>query len=58
VAPIQGFDAMILAGVESWWAVGQILIMHVPAPAVLTLAISEGFRKAGIIKNGDLKLSL
>ena len=58
VGPISGFESMVLAGVEPSTAVLQIVLMYFIFPAVLTLAISEGFRKLGIIKEGDLKLSL
>ena len=39
-------------------ALGLILLMHVLLPAVLTWAICLGFRKAGWIQPGDMKLSL
>lgn len=35
-----------------------ILIMYVAAPAILTYFIAEAMRRAGIIKNGDMKLDI
>lgn len=58
VGPISGFEAMTAAGLEPVWALAQIALMYFIAPAVLTLIISEIFRKAGLIKDGDLKLAL
>ena len=42
---------------STWDWIGLILVCIV-LPAVLTLAISELFRKLNIIKYGDLKLEL
>lgn len=36
----------------------KILVMHLVLPAIFTLFISEGMRKAGWIKYGDMKLEL
>ena len=36
----------------------QILIMHFILPAVVTLIFSEAMRKAGWIKDGDMKLEV
>ena len=36
----------------------KILIFHFILPAVITLAVSEGMRKKGLIKNGDMKLNI
>lgn len=58
VGQFSAFTVMTEGGMEPVWAVAQIVLMHVIAPAILTLVISEIFRKAGIIKKGDLKLSL
>lgn len=35
-----------------------ILIMYAAAPAILTYFIAEAMRRAGIIKNGDMKLDI
>ena len=34
----------------------EIIVMHFILPAAVTLAIAEGMRKLGLIKQGDLKL--
>ena len=38
--------------------IGKIILMCVILPAGLSFAISEGMRKLGWIKNGDMKLDL
>ncbi|MDD6251714.1 MAG: PTS sugar transporter subunit IIC, partial [Oscillospiraceae bacterium] len=58
VGQIMGYTTMTASGVAPWAAILEILLMHVVAPAILTLIISELFRKFGLIKYGDLKLSL
>lgn len=58
VGQIMGYTTMVEAGVAPLWAILQIVLMHVVAPAVLTLIISEIFRKLKWIKAGDMKLSL
>lgn len=39
-------------------AIGLILIMHFILPGILSYAISQFMRKKGLIKDGDMKLSL
>ena len=39
-------------------ALVQILLMHVVLPAIITFAISQGMRKLGFIKDGDMKLEV
>ena len=58
VGQIMAYTTMTEAGVSPVATLLQILLMHVVAPAILTLAISELFRKLGFIKYGDMKLSL
>ncbi len=58
VGQIMGYTTMTSEGLAPWVAILEILLMHVVAPAIITLIISEIFRKAGLIKEGDLKLSL
>ena len=58
VGQIMGYTAMVEAGVTPAWAIAQIVLMHIVAPAILTLIISEIFRKLKWIKAGDMKLSL
>ena len=36
----------------------KIIIFHFILPAVITLGVSEGMRKMGYIKQGDMKLSM
>ena len=36
----------------------KIILFHFVLPAVLTLLFSEAMRKKGLIKNGDMKLSI
>ena len=36
----------------------KIAVFHFILPAVLTLAVSEGMRKMGYIKKGDMKLEV
>ena len=45
-------------GMSSKVALIQIIIMHFVLPAVVTLIFSEGMRKAGWIKDGDMKLEV
>ena len=58
VGQIMGYKAMTEAGFEPMAAILEIVAMHVIFPAILTLIISELMRKWGIIKEGDMKLSL
>lgn len=58
VGQIMAYTTMTEAGVAPLVAIAEILLMHIVAPAVLTLLISELFRKLGWIKYGDMKLSL
>ncbi len=58
VGQIMGYTAMTEAGFTPMVSIGEILLMHVVLPAALTLLISELMRKWGIIKEGDMKLSL
>lgn len=41
---------------DKWVLIFKIIIMHFILPGVLTLAISEGMRKAGWIKPGDMAI--
>lgn len=56
VGQFSAYGVMIDEGMKPVLAIGEIALMHFILPAVLTLAISVGFRKAGWIKPGDLKL--
>ncbi len=56
VGQLVTYSTMVNAGVSPVVTVIEIIVMHVIAPAVLTLIISEGMRKLNIIKFGDMKL--
>lgn len=58
VGQIMTFQTMTAAGQSSSYVLLLILLMHIILPATLTLIISEGMRKAGWIKHGDMKLDL
>ena len=58
VGQIAAYGAMLETGMSSKVALIQIIIMHFDLPAVVTLIFSEGMRKAGWIKDGDMKLEV
>lgn len=58
VGQIAAYGAMIETGMSSKVALIQIILMHFVLPAVVTLIFSEGMRKAGWIKDGDMKLEI
>ena len=58
VGQIAVYGAMIETGMSSKVALIQIILMHFVLPAVVTLIFSEGMRKAGWIKDGDMKLEV
>ena len=58
VGQIAAYGAMIETGMSSKVALIQIILMHFVLPAVVTLIFSEGMRKAGWIKDGDMKLEV
>lgn len=58
VGQIAAYGAMTEAGMSGTIACLQILVMHFILPAALTLAVSEGMRKIGWVKEGDMKLSI
>jgi len=58
VGQIAAYGAMLETGMSSKVALIQILLMHFILPAVVTLIFSEGMRKAGWIKEGDMKLEV
>lgn len=47
-----------MEGTDPLMLLGLILLMHFILPAALTLLFSEGMRKMGIIRLGDMKLQL
>ena len=58
VGQFMGYDALVSAGATPAVALIEIALMHFIAPALLTLILCEGMRKLGLIKSGDLKLSV
>ena len=58
VGQIMTYQTMTAAGESSSYTLFLIVLMHVILPAALTLFISEGMRRAGWIKKGDMKLDL
>ena len=56
VGPIMGYQEMTNAEISPWVAILEILVMYILLPAALSLGISEGMRKFGWIKAGDMKL--
>lgn len=58
VGQFAAYDAMVAAGISIPIVMIQIIFMHFVLPAAITLAISEGMRRAGWIKQGDMQLKL
>lgn len=56
VGQIMGYQTMVSEGMAGSVVLAEIIIMHVVAPAILTLIIAEVMRKKGWIKDGDMKL--
>ncbi|MDO4748020.1 MAG: PTS sugar transporter subunit IIC [Eubacteriales bacterium] len=56
VGPLVTYSSMVEAGSEPYIVIIEIICMLFIAPAILTLAISEGMRKLKLIKFGDMKL--
>lgn len=54
---LVGPIGVISGGLDTFGTIGLVLVCFI-LPAVITLAISETFRKLGWIKHGDLKLDL
>lgn len=58
VGQIAAYGAMVEGGMDSTIALVQIAVMHFVLPAILTLVIANGMRKAGWIKDGDMLLRM
>lgn len=58
VGQFETYFAMVNAGVSVPLTMIEIMVMHFILPAVLTLSISEGMRRAGWIRNGDMALKI
>lgn len=58
VGQFSAYATMVGEGVSPLVALGEILLMHFVLPAVIAFAISQGMRKAGWIKDGDMKIEV
>ena len=58
VGQFSAYGVMVSEGMKPVLALGEIALMHFVLPAVITFLISKGMRKAGWIKDGDLKLEV
>ncbi len=58
VGQFETYFSMINSGVSVPVVMIEIMVMHFILPAVLTLLISEGMRKANWIKSGDMALKI
>ncbi len=58
VGQFAAYETMTAAGTQPAIVLLEILLMHFVLPGVLTLAISEGMRKAGWIHNNDMLLKV
>lgn len=58
VGQFAAYDAMVASGTGIPVVMIEIIIMHFVLPAVLTLAIAEGMRRAGWIRKGDMAITV
>jgi uncharacterized membrane protein len=58
VGQIETYFTMVGGGTEPVVVMTEIMVMHIILPAVLALGISEGMRKIGWIKKGDMRLTV
>ena len=58
VGQFSAYGVMVSEGMKPVLALGEIALMHFVLPAVITFLISKGLRKAGWIKDGDLKFEV
>lgn len=56
VGQFAAYDAMVAAGTSIPVVMIEIMAMHFVLPGILAFVISEGMRKAGWIKKGDMLL--
>lgn len=57
VGPLATYAVMSEAGAETWPLVIKITCLHFLAPALISLMIHHGMKKAGWVKAGDMKLN-
>ena len=58
VGPFETYVSMVEGGTDPVVTLLIIVVMHFFLPAVVAFGISEGMRRAGWIKNGDMKLKV
>ena len=58
VGQFETYFSMVGAGVSIPVVMIEIMAMHFILPGIITFCISEGMRKAGWIKNGDMALKI
>ena len=58
IGPIMTYQTMLESGGKPGLILTEIVVLYFIAPAMLTLAISEPMRRAGLIRAGDLKLDV
>lgn len=58
VGQFMTYASMTDAGVDAKIVLIEMVTMHVIAPAIICLVISEAMRKSNIIKKGDMELNL
>ena len=58
VGPMMTYKTMTTGGTSAVIVIVMILVMQIIAPAFLTYFISEAMRRAGLIKDGDMKLDI
>ena len=56
VGPFETYTALTTNGTDPIIAIIEIIAVHFILPAVIALAVSEGMRKLGLIKKGDMRL--
>ncbi len=56
VGQFMSYESMVAAGTSPLVTVIEIIVMHFVLPAAISLAVSEGMRKLGLIKKNDLRL--
>ena len=58
VGPMMTYKTMTTGGTSAVTVIVMILVMQIIAPAFLTYFISEAMSRAGLIKDGDMKLDI
>ena len=56
VGPFETFTEMVRVGFDPVVALLEIAVVHFILPGIIALAVCEGLRKTGLIKNGDMRL--